>query len=253
MEILFLGVGEACDPEHHNTSLLVRPSFNQHFSCMLDCGFTAPHRYFRDYKDPEQLEALWISHFHGDHFFGVPLLLLRFWEMGRCSPLQVLGPAGLTERVESAMELAYPGFRDKLTFPLLFSELKTGIEIEAAGMKWGGALCEHAQNALAVRIDDGSVSLFFSGDGRPTQATEMLAHGCDCVVHEAFRFREETVGHGSVDSSILFAKQAGASLLALVHLQREDRKRYAEEILQVARNETDLQVVVPESGDIVKI
>lgn len=105
----FWGVGEACDPERFNTSLLVLSGSKNHY-ILLDCGFTTPHRYFADCSEPNQLDALWISHFHGDNFFGVPLLLLRFWEMGRTRPLLSVGPPGLAEKVAQAVDLAYPCF-----------------------------------------------------------------------------------------------------------------------------------------------
>ena len=249
MEILFLGVGEACDPAYLNTSLLVRPEGAKACTAMLDCGFTVPHRYFLGCGDAEQLEALWISHFHGDHFFGVPLLLLRFWEMGRRQPLRVLGPAGVADRVTAAMNLAYPGLLERLTFPLEFSVVADNEWVEAAGMRWRGAPCEHAQEARAVRLDDGGVSLFYSGDGRPTPASAALARGCACVVHEAFNFAGETVGHGSVSGGIDFARQAGAGLLALVHVQREERQRHAGEMQALLGSLKPLRIVLPGVGD----
>lgn len=249
MEVIFLGVGEACDPEYLNTSLLVMPTAARAGTVMLDCGFTVPHRYFLDCGDAERLEALWISHFHGDHFFGVPLLLLRFWEMGRRSPLRVLGPAGVTDRVTSAMHLAYPGFLDRLTFPLEFSAVADNEEVTAAGLRWRSAACAHSQEARAVRLDDGTSSLFYSGDGRPTPATAALALGCDCVVHESFSFAGATVGHGSVPGSIDFARQVKVNLLALVHLQREERRRYAGEIQALVNSVSPLRIVLPGLGD----
>lgn len=249
MEVLFLGVGEACDPVHLNTSLLVKPRGAMTCTAMLDCGFTVPHRYFLGCDDAEQLEALWLSHFHGDHFFGVPLLLLRFWEMGRRSPLRVLGPAGVADRVTTAMNLAYPGFLDKLTFPVEFSAVADNEVKEAAGFRWRSAVCDHSQEARAVRLDDGKTSLFYSGDGRPTPATATLALGCDCIVHEAFSFAEELIGHGSVPGSIDFARQAGVNLLALVHLQRVERQRYAGQIEALAKTLRPLRVVLPGVGE----
>lgn len=249
MEVMFLGVGEACDPECLNTSLLVKPTGAKDYTVMLDCGFTVPHRYFLDCGDAEQLQALWISHFHGDHFFGVPLLLLRFWEMGRRSPLRVLGPVGVADRVTSAMRLAYPGFLERLTFPLEFLVIADNEVKEAAGMRWRCAACEHGQEARAVRLDDGVVSLFYSGDGRPTPATVALADGCDCVVHEAFSFAGGTVGHGSVPGSIDFARKAGVNLLVMVHVQRDERRRYAEEIQALINSTSLFRIVMPRVGD----
>lgn len=250
MQLIFLGVGEACDPLHGNTSILIQPGGAVAPTILLDCGFTTPHRYFGICDHAEELQALWISHFHGDHFMGVPLLFLRFWEMGRQAPLLVLGPAGVADKVWAAMDLAYPGFRPKLTFPVEFSELDPEGEIHAAGVKWGCAAIDHSQAALSVRLDDGEVSVFYSGDGRPTPASSALARGTDAIVHEAFHWAgAETEGHGTVQGSLEFARQAGGRILALVHMERNDRKQYGGQINQIAANAAPLRVVLPEFGD----
>jgi ribonuclease BN (tRNA processing enzyme) len=93
MQIHFLGVGEACDGNQPNTSILLKPDIEDTAGrILLDCGFSVPHQYFSLDPSPEELEILWISHFHGDHFLGTPLLLLWFWEMGRQKSLHILGP-----------------------------------------------------------------------------------------------------------------------------------------------------------------
>ena len=75
MRVTFLGVGEACDETMPNTSVWVETEAdNRRSSVLLDCGFTVPPNYWQRTSDPEDLDALWISHFHGDHFFGVPAL-----------------------------------------------------------------------------------------------------------------------------------------------------------------------------------
>jgi ribonuclease Z len=249
MHITFLGVGEACDPLHGNTAILVQPDGEATSTIMLDCGFTTPHRYFGISDDAEELQALWISHFHGDHFMGVPLLFLRFWEMGRRTPLMVLGPQGVADKVWAAMDLAYPGFRRRLTFSVEFVPLEPGQGTTAAGVGWRSAAIDHSQAALSVRIDDSQVSVFYSGDGRPTPASSALAMGTDVIVHEAFHFLGDTDGHGSVQGCLEFARQAGARLLALVHMERNDRKQYGGQINEIAGSAAAPQVLLPESGD----
>ena len=249
MELLFLGVGEACDPVRYNTSILVKDAGVSPVSLLLDCGFTTPHRYFHHCDDPEELHILWISHFHGDHFFGVPLLLLRLWEMGRRSVLTILGPAEVKGKVLEAMELAYPGSAAKLGFSLDFRPLRPGDKLVVAGLEWGCAPCDHSAAALAASVRIGKKRLFYSGDGRPTSQSRHLAAGCDVIIHEAFRYDGSTPGHGSVTGSIEFAEQAGAGMLLLVHMKRDDRRRLGRQIQDMASRYEGLQVLLPEPGD----
>lgn len=251
MKALFLGVGEACDPSSHNTSISVecRSGSNVYY-ILLDCGFTTPHRYFATIEDPEQLNALWISHFHGDHFFGVPLLLLRFWEMGRGRPLAILGPPGVKEKIEQALDLAYPGFWPRLQYPVEFKVLVPGTSCNQAGCRWTVAWVEHHPPALALRLEGESGALFYSGDGRPTSDSLALAHGCDLVIHESFSLEPEFPKHGSVAGSIAFAREAGAKNLALVHVDRLVRTLHGAGIQEKIDNCQGLRAFLPKPGDL---
>ena len=138
MRVTFLGVGEACDETTPNTSVWVETEADKRrSSVMLDCGFTVPPNYWKRTSDPEDLDALWISHFHGDHFFGVPALLLRFWEQKRTKPLAVIGQSGIEKTITQAMEFAYPRFLPKLTYPLQFHEIEPGQKLHVAGAGLG--------------------------------------------------------------------------------------------------------------------
>ncbi len=250
MEVFFLGVGEACDPDCGTTPILVRAGAGpERRQLLLDCGFTAAHAYFRSFA-AQELDGLWISHFHGDHFFGVPLLLLRLWEEGRTRPLVILGPPGGEQRIRAAMELAYPSLGGGFAFPVEYNEMGDGAMVTAAGFAWQAAGSDHSDAApgLAVRLQGFGRSLFYSGDGRPTAETQRLASGCDLVIHEAFRFRGDTPGHGSVAGSLEFARRAKAARLALVHIQRQDRQRYSRELAKMAAEINDLELLLPEPG-----
>ena len=254
MRIEFLGVGEACDSLHPNTSLLVQSVISGKQRVMLlDCGFNAAHQFFRVCSDQDMLDALWISHFHGDHFFGVPLLLLRFQEMNRTKTLEIIGQAGVRQKVFEAMDLAYPNFREKLQFRIEFLEIEPGDQITASGFSVSAAENEHSLRSLSVRIEDGQSALFYSGDGRPTKATLELARECDLIVHEAFRMSGKTSGHGTIAGSIEFAQNAGARNLALVHVERHDREERRHEIREMLLNIKGLNAFLPVAGDVVKI
>lgn len=250
MRIHFLGVGEACDALLPNTSILVHGNGGGIF--LLDCGFTTPHRYFALTDDPDALDAVWISHFHGDHFFGIPLLLLRFWEMGRKKPLLVAGPLGVEEKVAAAMELAYPGFMPRLRFSLDFVVLEPGRDFEIAGTCWASAENVHSQRALALRIVDCGRTLYYSGDGRPTTAAGRLAAGCDLLVHEAFWLDKEVESHGNVVAAIDFAAKAGARHLALVHLERNCRRNERQAIRHLMAA-APFHVFLPEPGEAISL
>jgi ribonuclease BN (tRNA processing enzyme) len=252
MRITFAGVGEAFDERLPNTSLLIqgRPdAAGRSTSILLDCGFTAAAAYWQAAQDPMALDAVWISHFHGDHFFGLPHLLLRFWEQGREDILTIVGQEGVETKVMGAMEMAYPGFTSRFRFPIKFRHAGPGATLKVDGLELSCAMNDHSQSDLAVRVDDGSSSLFYSGDGRPTEETAALARGVDCVVHESYALEDDAPGHGTVPGSIAFAREAGAPCLALVHVNRHVRHNRGDELRAIMAAAQDLRVLLPEPGD----
>ncbi|MFH1217407.1 MAG: MBL fold metallo-hydrolase [Pseudomonadota bacterium] len=250
MRIHFLGVGEACDELYPNTSIVIQSKGGGNF--LLDCGFSTPHLYFAMSRDPNSLDCVWISHFHGDHFFGIPLLLLRFWEMGRSRPLVVAGPQGVEEKVAAAMELAYPGFMSRLQYDLKYIAVEPGLDCRISGTCWTTAETVHSQRTLALRIVDGPCAVFYSGDGRPTSEVEQLATGCDLVIQEAFWLDKETESHGNIVSSIRFAQKTGAKHLALVHLERNCRRNERKIIMDLIAS-SPFHVFLPEPGDMISL
>lgn len=249
VEVIFIGVGEACDPMYPNTSLLVK---NDEQQVLLDCGFSTPPLFFKSSASGDELDGLWISHFHGDHFFGTPLLLLRFWEMGRSRLFTIMGRPGVAEIIRRAMDLAYPNMYSRLGFPIEFIELEPGAKVAAAGFSWQAAVNDHPEPCLAIRVEQAGKALFYSGDGRPTPESLQLARGCDLVVHEAFRASGETPGHGTISGCLDFARRAGVANLALLHIQRNERREKLPEI-RAAIAGSGLNVLLPEPGETFKL
>lgn len=225
MEIVFLGVGEACDPAHGNTAFYVTTSNN--VSMLCDCGFSIPHRYFSTCDNPDELDLVWISHFHGDHFFGLPLFFLRFWEMGRTKPLVICGQRGTEGKVYEAMELAFPGFTEKLAYDLCFEVIEPEQPRTIAGLSLAAVETVHSQRNLGLLLDDGAKKLYYSGDGRPSEPVANLVAGCDIVIHEAFMLNDEFPFHGSITGCLELFKECSSCAMALVHLERRFRRDQA--------------------------
>ncbi len=249
MKCVFLGVGEAFDETLDNTSLLVTCGDG---SLLLDCGFTAASAFWRHapacLAAPRDLDAVYLTHFHGDHYFGLPALLVRMAEEGRSKPLTVIGPKGAEKKISAMQELAYEGTMSRAPYDLKIVQASPEERLHVAGFVLSFAVNGHSVPCLSVRVDCNGRSLFYSGDGRPTEETAALANGCDLVVHEAFSLDRDAPGHGTVDASIDFALKAGAEKLALVHMQRNERGKLKTEILKRLEEVTGLEALLPEPG-----
>lgn len=254
--VTFLGVGEACDERHPNTSVLLETEDvkGDRRTILLDCGFSVPFQFWKYVSDPDQLDTLWISHFHGDHFMGVPLLLLRFWEMNRQKPLTIIAQKGGLEIIEKAVEIAYPGFMSRFKYEIFFREVKEGEIIIADGLEWAFAATEHGQKNLSVAIKTPAGKVFYSGDGKPTGATKEIARDSDLLIHEAFHIEPLVPGHGTVQGVLEMAEDAKAKTVACVHIQRDVRRLHEEKIKRLlADRASQFQAFIPQSGDTVDV
>ena len=248
-EVVFLGVGEAFDENLPNTSILVRyEENNTQASVLLDCGFTATPQFWREEPDADSLDGVWISHFHGDHFFGLPALLVRFMEEDREKELTIIGQKGIEQLFKKVLELAYPGFYKKISFPLKFLEIEPQKDIEAFGLRFRTAENAHSERDLALRIEGGGKSIYYSGDGKATAECMAIAKGSRLIIQESFEMEKEFHGHGTVLDSIDMAKDCGASHLALVHVKRQVRSDVISKVKTIQGLGKSLNVIVPEPG-----
>ena len=248
--VTFCGVGEAFDESLPNTCLHLHGAGT---SLLLDCGFTAAAAFWRYAQNPQQLDAVCISHFHGDHFCGLPQLVGFFMSAGRTAPLSILGQLGVRERTIQAVNAAYGSLLKHIQFPLEFIETAPGASFGVGGLRLNFARTRHSKAApnLAVRVDApescGGASVFYSGDGGPTPESTALALGCTLAVQEAYGLERALPHHGSVADALGFAATERARSLALVHVSKHVRRGQRPEI-EAAIAQSGVRAFVPEPG-----
>lgn len=250
MRVTFAGVGEAFDELLPNTSLLVETGSS---SVLLDCGFSAPSAFWRVAEKPLDLDVIYISHFHGDHYFGIPALLVRMVEEGRKKRLTIAGPPGIEPNIVHLVEMAYSNAMSRAQFEIFYIECDPGEDFKHAGFRFRFAMGDHPMPCQGIRLDADGKSMFYSGDGKPTMGTRELAADCDLVVLESYYLDQDAVGHGSVDSTLEFAREARAGSCALVHVSRAVRHGRKIDIQARLDDAADLNAFMPEPGDSVEI
>src|SRR5437899_1509193 len=75
---------------------------------LLDCGASSLVAMKRASVEPAEIATVALTHLHGDHFGGVPFLILDAQFRRRERPLLVAGPPGTEERLGAAMEVLFP-------------------------------------------------------------------------------------------------------------------------------------------------
>jgi len=240
MNVIFLGVGEAFDEENPNNSHLILSDR----VLLLDCGYSTPRQLWKYNPNQSFLDAVFISHGHADHYFGLPALLVRMWEEKRTKPLTIICHKGLKESIQELIEYGYKDCFSKFEFTIDFIEVKENQKIKLNELELEFAPTTHSVKNLAIRIYDGKKSVCYSGDGMFTKETEKLYENADLVIHEAYLFDKKIPVHSSVKDLIQMAKRNNIKCLALTHLQRDIRNNK----LKMIGNEVskrELKIIIP--------
>jgi len=166
---------------------------------LLDRGASSLIAMKRFGVDPAAIDAILVTHLHGDHFGGLPFFLLDAQFVARRTrPLTIAGPPGLAERTRAAMEVFFPGSAGiDLRFPLEWVELPERAETSLGALAVTPFAVVHASGApaYALRVAVGGKTIAYSGDSEWTDALIDVAQGTDLFVCEAHTYEQRVPYH----------------------------------------------------------
>lgn len=190
MEIRFVGSGDALG-SGGRFQTCIRLQADE-YTALIDCGATSVTAMKAQHVDPGEVDVVVVSHLHGDHFGGLPFLVLDGQFTGRTKTLTVLGPAGTADRLHAAMEVLYPGSTSvQRRFDLQVVELDgVGGACSTGPLTVTSWEVEHASGApaLAVQARLGQATFAYSGDTAWTGALIEAARGSDVFACEAYTY-----------------------------------------------------------------
>ena len=168
---------------------------------LVDCGASALPALKARVIEPNRIDAIVLSHLHGDHFGGIPFLLLDGQFLSRREkPLLIAGPPGTRVRLDAALEVFFPkSTGSKWRFPWQVTEIAPGVETDVLGHSLVTAEVIHSSGApsTALRLSDGRTVFSYSGDTEWTDALLPIAVDADLFVCECYAFAGKLTGHMS--------------------------------------------------------
>ncbi|MEA3544738.1 MAG: MBL fold metallo-hydrolase [Thermodesulfobacteriota bacterium] len=166
---------------------------------LIDCGCSSLIGMQRCGLIAAEVDTIVISHLHGDHFGGIPFLLLEGKYLSqRTRPLTVIGPVGLQQRVTAAAEALYPGVLGrKINFPVEYRLLdpKQPLQVNAATIECFQVKHGSSQQVYGLRIGAAGKVISYSGDTEWTDNLIPLAKGSDLLIAECFAYDQPVPGH----------------------------------------------------------
>jgi ribonuclease BN (tRNA processing enzyme) len=202
---------------------------------LLDCGATSLSALRRCGLDPGEIAAVFVSHLHGDHFGGIPFLILNGQFAGRTSPLAVVGPPGTARRLAELMECMFPGSTGvRRRFGVDVTDLPPGATVTAAGVRAAAYPADHPSGedgpALALRLTlggpvvgdaAGDTVIGYTGDTAWTDVLIDVAAGADLLIAEAY-YRDKAVPYHLRHADLAaHAGQLASRRIVLTHMSAD--------------------------------
>jgi len=212
IQVRFLGSGDAFGSGGRLQSCILVGHPGGRF--LIDCGATAMVSLRRFGIDPNTLDGIFLTHFHGDHFGGLPFFILDAQRVSRrSSPLLVAGPTGLAKRLPAAMDAFFPGSSGvKRKFEIDLREMEPRVPFPAGAVRVMPFIGLHpsGDNAYSLRFEVGGKVIACSGDTEWTEALAEAARGADLFIAEAYYFEKRIPFH--LDCLTLVEKSAGLGI-----------------------------------------
>ena len=145
LDVVFLGTSASAPTAARGpAALLVRRGGDK---LLFDCAEGTQRQLMRSTLGLPELEEIFVSHFHADHFLGLPGMLKTFSLRQRELPLTVYGPAGLLELFASLRRVI-----GRLSYPLELEEVRPGDALERDGYKILAIPVHHGVSAVGYAV-----------------------------------------------------------------------------------------------------
>src|SRR6476469_3867783 len=242
LDVVFLGTAASMPTAQRGpAAFLVRRGSER---LLFDCGEGTQRQLQRSAIGLPDLQEIFLTHFHADHFLGLPGMLKTFALRGRDeTPLTVYGPDGLGELFSRLRP-----FIGRLPYPLGLVQVEPGERIARGDYVIEPFAGEHGMDAVGyargrlqageeVAVADGRVvtpaevlgdprpgrKIAITGDTAPSALVVQAAHRADLLVHEASFLGEEAerakeTMHSTAVEAAEVGRLAQVRLLALTHV-----------------------------------
>jgi ribonuclease Z len=145
LDVTFVGTsGSAPTARRAPSSLLLRRGGDR---LLVDCGEGTQRQLLRSTIGLLDLPEILLTHYHADHYLGLPGMLKTFALRGREQPLALYGPPGLRDLLEALRRIF-----GRLTYPLELHELRPGDAVVRDGYRVEAVAVDHRATAVGYAL-----------------------------------------------------------------------------------------------------
>jgi len=194
---------------------------------LLECGPGALAGLKRAGVDTGVVDAVLISHLHGDHFGGIPFLFLEYrFENPRTRTLTLAGPPSLKQRVENLAAALYEDLPCYVPdYQVEHLAVRPGSRLTLAGFDIEAFEVLHSAKpfCLGYRISDGKNTMLFSGDSAWTPEFVTRSRDTDLFLSECCTLEPAAPIHMCWNDIVAHRHELGCKRMVLTHLGADVR------------------------------
>jgi len=220
MQLRFVGCGDAFGSGgRSNTCFHVT---GRQVNFLIDCGASSLPALKRAGIVRNDIDLILITHFHGDHFAGLPFFLLDAQFSRRTRPLVIAGPAGIETRLAQVMEALFEhSSKTKQKFELSVIELHPGQTKQLGHVAVTAFPVVHGDSGgpfLGLRVEAEGRTIAYTADTEWTETLVPLGHDADLLIAEAYTYDKMVKNHLSLTTLETHLPEIKPMRLILTHM-----------------------------------
>jgi ribonuclease BN (tRNA processing enzyme) len=220
MQLRFVGCGDALGSGGRSNTCFHVTGKSVNF--LIDCGASSLPALKRLEIARDEIDLVLITHFHGDHFGGLPFLLLDAQFTRRTRPLVIAGPEGIETRLTQLMEALFEhSSKTKQRFDLSVVALTPEESRSFGAVKVTPYPVVHGESGgpfLAYRIEAEGRVIAYSADTEWTETLIPAARDADLFIAEAYTYDKIVKNHLSLKTLEAHLPEINAKRLVLTHM-----------------------------------
>jgi len=197
MDVKIIGSGDAFGSGGRLQPCFLATDKEYHFA--LDFGLTALIGLRQQEIAPNTIDAVLLTHLHGDHCGGVPFLLMdAMLGSKRERSLTIIGPVGIETHIKNLQEMLFPGSHImKSKFTVKYIEITPKESVKWGKYKISAIDAKHTVTTkpLALKIETDRKTLAYTGDGELTEALIDFTAEVDLLIAECYYFDKPVKWH----------------------------------------------------------
>jgi ribonuclease BN (tRNA processing enzyme) len=227
MQLRFVGCGDAfgCGGRD-NTCFHVT---GERVNFLIDCGASSLPALKRQGVARDDIDLILITHFHGDHFGGLPFLLLDAQFTRRTRPLVIAGPEGIETHLAQVMEALFENSsKTKQRFDLTIVALAPETTVRFGEVSITPYPVVHGESGapfLGYRIETEGRVIAYTADTEWTEALIPLGRAADLFIAEAYTYDRLVKNHLSLKALETRLGEIKPKRLILTHMSDDMLER----------------------------